>query len=225
MWVHLARSGFGLPRRGLSHGMGPPPLAAHEAVDVVRRRRLLQLGLTLGGAAVVSAVGLVGPSLSAAGPSSEQDAEIFKFALHLEDLQESFYRQAAATTTLPAGDLRQFVETVRDHEEAHAIYLRTLLGQGAPTATAFTFPTQLASADTIAATATMLEDLAVAAYNGQATNLTTAGLAEAAKIVSVDARHAAWIRSIVGNPPASQPTDPGVTSAVVTSSLQKAGLA
>ena len=45
----------------------------------------------------------------------------------------------------------------------------------------------------------MLEDTAVAAYNGQAANHETKPtLKAAATIVSVEARHAAWIRDIVG---------------------------
>ena len=40
-----------------------------------------------------------------------------------------------------------------------------------------------------------LEDVAVAAYNGQAGNLTKDALRAAATVISVDARHTAWIRS------------------------------
>ena len=54
-----------------------------------------------------------------------------------------------------------------------------------------------------------LEDLAVATYNGQAVNLTPASLKAAARIVSVEARHAAWIRSIVGEVPATRGDGPG----------------
>ena len=38
-------------------------------------------------------------------------------------------------------------------------------------------------------------------------NLTPAALKAAARIVSVEARHAAWIRSIVGDIPGTEPTD------------------
>ena len=48
-------------------------------------------------------------------------------------------------------------------------------------------------------TALKLEDLGVAAYNAQAPNLTKAALAAAARIVSVEARHAAWIRDVRGH--------------------------
>ena len=39
-----------------------------------------------------------------------------------------------------------------------------------------------------------------AAYNGQAANVTPNAFAAAARIVSVEARHAAWVRTIAGRP-------------------------
>ena len=55
----------------------------------------------------------------------------------------------------------------------------------------------------------VLEDAGVLAYNGEASNLTRKSLAAAAEIVSVEGRHAAWIRDIVGVPPAPRAADPG----------------
>ena len=49
----------------------------------------------------------------------------------------------------------------------------------------------------------------VDAYNGQAANLSLGARATTAGIVSVDARHAAWIRSIAGETPAAEPVDAG----------------
>ena len=65
-------------------------------------------------------------------------------------------------------------------------------------------PTDFGDATTdpeaFAEAAATLEDVAVGAYNGQAANLTKAGLRAAATVISVDARHAAWVRAIVGPP-------------------------
>ena len=58
-----------------------------------------------------------------------------------------------------------------------------------------------------------LEDIAVAGYNGQATNLTQATLAAAATIVSVEARHAAWIRALAGEVAAPDAVDKPMTRA------------
>ena len=70
----------------------------------------------------------------------------------------------------------------------------------------------------------MLEDTAVAAYNGQAVNLTKPVLKAAATIVSVEARHAAWIRDIVGQPAAPQATDQAGDRAAGTAEDRRDGL-
>ena len=59
-----------------------------------------------------------------------------------------------------------------------------------------------------ARTAIRLEELGLAAYNGAATSLTPDALADAARIVSVEARHAAWIRDIAGANPAPRAAEP-----------------
>ena len=68
-----------------------------------------------------------------------------------------------------------------------------------------------------------LEDTVVGAYNGQAANLTKPTLGAAAKIVSVEARHAAWIRAIAGKPPAVDATDPILTAKQVRAAIEKLG--
>ena len=64
----------------------------------------------------------------------------------------------------------------------------------------------------------------MATYNGQATNISKGTLAAAAKIVSVEARHAAWIRSIVGEPPAPDATDTPKSADEVLDGLTALGL-
>jgi hypothetical protein len=53
--------------------------------------------------------------------------------------------------------------------------------------------------------------------------LTTGGLRAAARIVSVEARHAAWIRDIAGRPPAAEPTDAAMSERQVRDALRKTG--
>ena len=62
------------------------------------------------------------------------------------------------------------------------------------------------------------------AYNGQATNVSRATLAAAATVVSVEARHAAWVRSIVGEPPAPDATDKPLSAAQVREGLERIGM-
>ncbi len=69
----------------------------------------------------------------------------------------------------------------------------------------------------------MLEDVGVAAYNGQAVNLTKPVLKAAATIVSVEARHAAWIRDIVGQPAAPDATDKPATERQARAAVARTG--
>ena len=72
-------------------------------------------------------------------------------------------------------------------------------------------------------TAIKLEDIAIAGYNGQATNLTPGTLAAAATIVSVEARHASWIRTLAGEIAAPEAVDTPITAAQVTPVCTRSG--
>jgi hypothetical protein len=48
-------------------------------------------------------------------------------------------------------------------------------------------------------------------------------LGAAARIVSVEARHAAWIRAIAGKPPAVDATDPIASEREVRAAVEKLG--
>ena len=69
----------------------------------------------------------------------------------------------------------------------------------------------------------MLEDTGVAAYNGQGANVTKKVLAAAASIVSVEARHAAWIRDIAKKLPAPAAFDASKTADQVLSAVNATG--
>ncbi len=96
----------------------------------------------------------------------------------------------------------------------------------------FDFMNTTSDAATFRATAVVLEDTGVSAYNGQGPNLRKATLAVAAGIVSVEARHAAWIRRIVGKPrlrrrrgqpPAPAVLDPALTRDEVLAAVTETG--
>jgi rubrerythrin len=187
------------------------------------RQRLLFRALAAGGTLVAGGVVVAGlPGIARSAPSAAADLEILDFALQLEYLQKAFYDAAAASPAID-GKLRDFVTVVVDHEARHVDYLKAALGDKASPSPTFSFGDTFATADGFSAAAATLEDLGVAAYNGQAANLTPERLAAAAQIVSVDARHAAWIRSIVSKPPADQPTDKPMTADEVTAALAKTG--
>lgn len=139
------------------------------------------------------------PAVAEAAPSAELDASVLNFALTLEYLEAEFYTQAVASNTL-SGDLLKFATTVRDHELAHVEFIAGALGSAAIAKPTFDFKGTTSDPAKFAKTAMVLEDLGVMAYNGQGFKLTPKVLAAAGTIVSVEARHAAWIRRIMGLP-------------------------
>jgi hypothetical protein len=185
----------------------------------VTRARLLRGGAALaaGGAALAA-----WPLASRSAPSAKQDTEILKFALLLEDLQAAFYVDALQSGALH-GELLEFAQTVGDHERLHAAHVRKVLGSQAPSPPGFDFGTTNADAGKFIAAAVALEDLGVDAYNGAATSLTSHTLADVSRIVSVEARHAGWIRDIAGQLPAPHAQDIGISAKAARDAVDQMG--
>ena len=182
---------------------------------IVRRGSLAAAGLVLG-----AGVGVVrSPEAAAAAPSPAQDRQIFNFALLLEYLQAAFYSDALRRGAL-TGDALRFAEVVAEHERAHVDYLRKALGSHARTRPTFDFGEATTNVRAFLDAAVRLENIGVAAYNGQAANLTKPVLAAAAEIVSVEGRHAAWVSDLAGHPPAPRAADVGASSVDVVRELQ-----
>ena len=163
-----------------------------------------------------------GSDTAASAASKANDRKILTFALTLERLQVAFY-QAMLAKPYATGEIRQYAETVHGHEVAHVRTLTKALGAVAAPVT-FTFGHTLANRDAFTKAAIAVEDMGAAAYDGQIPNLTTGALRIASEIVSVEARHAAWIRDIVGEPPAPVPADPAATPQQVQSTLRSLGI-
>jgi hypothetical protein len=142
--------------------------------------------------------------------------------LLLEYLQAAFYADALARGNL-RGELREFAEVVGEHEQAHVAFLKKALGPAARKEPAFRFDGATRDPQKFGATARVLEDAGVAAYNGQAANLTKPTLGAAVKIVSVEGRHAAWIRDIIGVEPAPRAADAGWSADRITGELKSLG--
>lgn len=187
------------------------------------RRDVLRRG-AIGGAGLLVAGIFLGGRLDAAdaAPSKAQDERIFNFALLLEYLQAAFYTDGVKRSGL-RGEIRAFAETVSEHERQHVVYLRKALGAKARPRPTFEFAEATKNEKSFVATAVLLENLGVAAYNGQAANLTKPALAAAAEIVSVEGRHAAWISALVGRNPAPRAADPGASAAEVLAALKRTG--
>ena len=189
----------------------------------ITRVRLLQSAVVGGGALVAGGVLLGGlPAVAAAARSPEQDVRILNLTLLLEELEAAFYADAEEKGVL-RGELAEFARIVGDHERAHVAFLRNALGNRAEPRPTFDFGNTTSDPDRFASTAAMLEDTGIAAYNGQAVNLTKPVLKAAATIVSVEARHAAWIRDIVGDPAAPDATDQPATEKQVRAAVGRTG--
>ncbi len=193
------------------------PLAA------VTREQWIERGL-VGAAGLASGAILAGgfASLATSAPSRRQDLAVLNFALAVEQLQAEFYAHALRTLSLQ-GDWLQFAQVVGAHERAHVEFLRRGLGSAAKPV-----PMRLAHAPADPAAfrrlAVILEDLGVALYNGQAGNVSKGVLAQAAEIVSVEARHASWARDLAGLTPAPEATDTPAGVTEVQARLKSAGV-
>ena len=197
------------------------PAAMPEPGLSQSRGRLLKRAIAGGGAVLAGGVvvaGLPRPAGSAHSPA--QDAEILNFALVLEYMESAFFTEASFNGKL-TGELLEFAQIVRGHERAHVAFLRDALGRKARKEPKFDFGNTTRDPKAFTSAAVVLEDLMVAAYNGQAANLTTGALESAAKIVSVEARHAGWIRAIARENPAPDATDKPKTAAQVTAAVSK----
>ena len=137
------------------------------------------------------------------------DVGVLNYAYALEQLEAAFYARivsnASFNTTFSNADERTALQAIAKHEAIHRDFFKAAITAAAPTAIipglnpnfdAINFSDRTA----VLNTAKTFEDLGVAAYNGAGaliqnpTYLTLAG-----KIVSVEARHAAYIRDLISN--------------------------
>jgi hypothetical protein len=185
------------------------------------RRQFLTRAFAAGGTIVAGGIVVAAlPRLGISAPSPAQDAEILNLALLLEYVESAFFTEASVNGKL-SGELLEFADIVRGHERAHVAFLRGALGSKARKRPTFEFGKATRDPAAFTSAAVALQDLMVAAYNGQAANLTTGALESAAKIVSVEARHAGWIRAIAGKNPAPDATETPMSAAQATAALNR----
>jgi hypothetical protein len=199
-----------------------------EAAGATRSQFLRRVGVA--GAGFVSAGvlfdGLLSPAQAAISkkPSAKNDVKILNYALTLEYLEAAFYAAAVASGALVDPTVAAFAKTVAGHEAAHVTALKEVLGKAAVKSPTFDFGTTVTNQDQFKATAQVLEDTGVAAYAGQAPYIFTKAVVPAALgIHSVEARHAAWIRFINGQPPAPEIVDKPKTEKAVLKAVAGTG--
>ena len=194
-----------------------------RAADGVSRRAVLGVA-ALGALVATRLVGrLVRLADAFASPSKAQDVRILQLVLQLEYTHVAFYEQALQKASLQ-GELRTFAQTALGHERAHVAAIKGALGPKAGPRPSFDFGPAVRNPDEFKQAAIKLEDIAIAGYNGQATNLTAGTLAAAAKIVSVEARHASWVRTLAGEVAAPEAVDKPMTAKQVSDALREIGL-
>jgi hypothetical protein len=196
------------------------PFAEGEGVSRggLLRRGAVGAGALVGGGALF---GIAAPALGAR--SKRQDRAILNYALTLEYLEAAFYNRAIASRSLRGEDLR-FAQVAGAHENLHVTLLRSALGSAAVRRPRFDFGGTTESASAFRATALVLEDTGVQAYNGQITRLLQKPIITvAAQIHAVEARHAAWIADILGRNPAPAALNPFRSRAQVLAAVRKTG--
>jgi Ferritin-like domain len=202
-----------------------------EAAGVDRAALLRQAGL--GGGAILGGATLLGllPAVASAAPSARSsaagDIAILNFALTLEYLEAAFYAEANSKGKL-TGETAQFAKVVGKHEAQHVAFLKTALGSHAVAKPTFDFKNTTTEIADFQKTAMALEETGVSAYAGAAPFISSKKyLAAALSVHSVEARHASWIRVLIGNGnaplPAPKPFDVAETKAQVLKVVKSTG--
>jgi hypothetical protein len=130
------------------------------------------------------------------------DIGILNYAYALEQLEAAFYTAVIKTpfTGITPTELT-FLTDIRDHELAHRDFFKAALAGNAIPALEVDFSTiNFTDRKSVLSTAKAFEDLGVSAYNGAGNLIKNPDyLVLAGKIVSVEARHAAFIRDLIEN--------------------------
>ncbi len=164
------------------------------------------------------------PSTATSAPSEQQDGRILEYLLGIEDLQAAFYSEAVERKRLTGGP-QEFARVAQDHERSHAAFLRRALGANAPEARSHDFADATSGNRAFLQAAVELEEVGLAAYLAAAPNLRSGTLRDAARVLSVEARHTAWARDLAGLNPAPRASDRGLTEAQVNDRLRDKGFA
>jgi len=142
------------------------------------------------------------PSSSSGIDLGSGDTGILNYAYALEQLEAAFYKQVTDTpfSGITAAETALLTD-IRDHEIAHREFFKKALGSSAIPGLEVNFSgIQFNDRTSVLNTAKAFEDLGVSAYNGAGKLITNPDyLLIAGKIVSVEARHAAYIRDLISN--------------------------
>ena len=146
--------------------------------------------VAVGGAALLASLGT--PKSAAARRSN--DVEILRFDLTFEYLQAHFYTEGLAVGGL-TNETRDWARVVGAHERAHVRILRSVLGKASVKRPFLDYHGVTEDEEAFTRTAVAMEDLTTALLTGQIPHLSSPELVSAAfSLLTVEARHAAWVR-------------------------------
>jgi hypothetical protein len=178
-------------------------------------------GAALGGAAMLGAL-----ATPPAASAQIDDTAILNFGLQFERLQASLYTDAerhGAVRTM-AERKQEWARTLGAHERAHVRILRQVLGRDAKKRPFFDFGEANQTEDAFTRTAVAMEDLTVALLTGVTPRVKNRELTAALfGLLTVEARHAAWARNIVGSAPSPKAFDEPRTLRSVQGVLDRTG--
>jgi Ferritin-like domain len=175
-----------------------------------------------GGAAALAGGAALTRLGGASAAQGGEDPKILDLFLTLEYVQEAFYREGLRADHL-TGELLKLAQTVRPQESAHVKLLEDKLGDKASPRPDSDFGDDLSSNAAFRDAAIDLEEAAIAAYLGQAANLTRSGMVTVATLMSVEARQVAWLRDLKGVSPAPHAADPPRPAEDVLDELRQKG--
>lgn len=161
----------------------------------------------------LSAVGAAGvggflADEAGAAPMTKNDIAILRFDLALEYLQAGLYTEAERLGELTPETLA-WARVVGAHERAHLQAIKNLLGpRNVLPSPAFNYRGVTSDEQAFIKTAVAFEDLTAALLKWQAPRLDSRSIVAAAVTLhTVETRHSAWIRYLVGLKPATTAFD------------------
>lgn len=154
-----------------------------------------------------------GPVVKRAPTLPNGDIDILNYALTLEYLERKFYQDGLKNYTKADFAAAGFDECfynnlvqIRADEESHVDFLAKALGPQAVSEASYSFPST--SASSFVALAAVLEGVGVSAYLGAAASIVDKTyLTVAGSILTVEARHASYVRGALKQKPFPKPYD------------------
>ena len=142
------------------------------------------------------------PAMDGTTLDFKDDSGVLNYAYALEQLEAAFcVKVASAPPSSFTTAQKAYFQDIQFHEIAHREFFKNALSTAAIGSLEVDFSSiDFTNATSVLGAAMAFEDLGVAAYNGAGVRIKTdAYLVLAGKIVSVEARHAAYIRDIISN--------------------------